>query len=95
MAIFQSIVGLFFAGFSLAYWIRVAGKGEDHFRESMERRFGVEISRTLRGHWKVRSGGPWIRGLGIELLQIAYFLVAFAGWSFGLGVVFGLMSFLE
>jgi hypothetical protein len=93
--ILQAVLGVLFAGASLLFWIRVTGRGEDRFREAIARRYRGSISRTLRGHWQVTGARSRLAGLGIELLQLGYFMAAFAAWASGMLVVFGLMNGLE
>lgn len=66
---------------NLAFWWWVVRHGDDRARRWAEGRFGVTIERGPRGHWRVRGASSWLAGLGIELLQLLFFLGAFVVWA--------------
>jgi hypothetical protein len=68
---------------NLFFWWRVV-RGDPRFRERMARAFGVEIDMGSRGHWSVRGDVPLLRRLGIEMLQLAYYMGAFVVWAVGM-----------
>ena len=89
----MAVLSLGVAGLSIGYWWLAMTRWMERFRRRCERRYGVVIAME-RGHWSVTSGGPWYRRLGIEMLQLAYFLGVFAGWAIGMGLGIGLLSLL-
>jgi hypothetical protein len=90
------VVGLAFAALNIKYWHYIVTRHDHRMREGVERRYGVTIVRGYRGHWKVTSGpGSKLTHLRIELLQIVYFLRAFAIWAVALGGVIGVMALLQ
>ncbi len=93
--IVQTVIGLGFAALNIVYWWLVVGRGSERFRRRCERRYGVVIELGGKGHWRVSGGGPWYRRLGIELLQLAYFMGAFVVWAAGLLLVILLLWSLE
>ena len=76
-----AIVGVGCAALNLAYWYVVVTRGERRFRAWVERHYRVSIGHGHRGHWRVSGEGSKLRLLGIELLQLAYFMGAFVVWS--------------
>jgi hypothetical protein len=78
---------------NLYYWFRLV-RGEPRFREWVKRRYGVTITLT-RGHWNVRGSGSRLRDLGLEFLQLAYFMAGFFVWGLGMLLAVGLMSLIE
>jgi hypothetical protein len=85
--IVQSILGLGAMGLNIAYWWLVVSRWEVRFRRRCERRYGVSIQTAFKGAWKVIGARPWYQRLGIELLQLAYFMGAFLVWGVGVLLV--------
>ena len=93
--IVMMILGLSLAGCSLYFWFRVV-RGEDRFRERVERRYGVQIIRGMRGHWRITTRErPALARLGIEMLQLAYYMGAMLVWGLGIGVGVLLLSLVQ
>ena len=89
-------IGIAFAVGNIAYWKLVMTRGHERFRRYCERRYGVAIGTGHKGHWQVGGdGGPWYRRLGIELLQLGYFMGAFVAWAVGLVGLFAVMKALS
>jgi hypothetical protein len=88
------IVVAAFAVLNILFWMRVVTRWAEQFRRRCERRYGVVITIGFRGAWNVTGGGPWYRSLGIELLQLAYFMGAFVVWIIGMLCVVAVMSLL-
>jgi hypothetical protein len=90
----SALVGLALAAASLLFWSRVM-RNDTWFRAGVERRFGVTIT-MYRGHWRVISARhSWLVRLGIELLQLVYFIGAFLVWALCLLVGLGALSLLQ
>lgn len=70
---------------NLAYWWWVVSS-EDRCRQLVEGAYGVRITRGPRGHWVVEGDRPWWARLGLELLQLGYFMGAFVLWAIALVV---------
>lgn len=90
--VLQSVLGILAAAASMTFWTFVARRWEGRFRERCERRYGVTITYSGRSQWHVIGPGAWYRRLGIELLQLAFFMGAFVVWAVGLLGVLGLMA---
>lgn len=88
------LLGAVFAVLNIVFWSRVMTRWSEQFRRRCERRYGVVITIGARGHWQVTSGGPWYRRLGIELLQLAYFMGAFVVWTIGMLCIIAVMALL-
>jgi hypothetical protein len=80
---------------NIAYWILVATRWQLRFRSFIARRHGVTITTGFRGFWRAQAAGSTSRLLGIELLQLAYFMLAFIVWSGLLSLALGAMFLLE
>lgn len=93
MLLLRWVVSLAAALLSLLFWMRLV-RAEPRFRDWVAQRFDVTISTGMKGHWKVRGASSWLSGLGLELLQLAYFMAGFVGWSLGLLLTLGLLSLL-
>lgn len=77
-----------FALFTLGLFFLIGPHGEALWRASVAKRFRVEIEIGGRGHWQVVSPAPWYKKLGIELLQLGFFMALFFLWALGaLGLV--------
>ena len=75
------LLGLVIFAANLGYWHLVVRRGDERFCRYVERTLGVRITRTTRWHWSVSSDRSWLYNLGVELLQLAYYMVAFAVWG--------------
>lgn len=93
MDVLRTAMALSGAVLSWLYWRRLI-KTEPRFREWVAASFDVTISTTLRGHWKVRGSGSWWKDVGLELLQLVFFLGGFALWALGLLLLLGLLALL-
>jgi hypothetical protein len=93
MDVLRMSIGLAGAALGLLFWFRLV-RAEPRFRAWVAERFDVTISTSMRGHWKVRGSGSWWGDLGIELLQLGYFMGGFVVWSIGLLMLVGLMAWL-
>jgi len=92
----QSLLGLGIAVASILFWALVVWRGEGGFRNWVARRFQVTIERGPRGHWKVTSGpGSAGRHFLIELLQLVYFMTAFAVWALGVLLAVGALALVQ
>jgi hypothetical protein len=90
--IVMTILGLAVALANGAYWWWIARRGETRFRAWCERRYGVAITYGFKGHWKVTGPRSWWSRVGIEWLQLAYFLGAMLVWGCAmLGAVLAMM----
>lgn len=88
------LLGLAIVAANLWYWHLVVRRGDERFCRYVERTLGVVITRTVRWHWDVSSDRSWIYNLGVELLQLAYYMAAFAVWGLCMMAIVGLMSLL-
>lgn len=86
------VLGLSLAAGNLYSWHWTVRRGDDRFREYVERAFDVTIGKGHRGHWRVSSGRSRLGDVGIELLQLAYYMAAFLVWGAALIGCVGLMS---
>jgi hypothetical protein len=92
--VLSALIGLALAAASLLFWSRVV-RSDGWFRTRVERRFDVTIT-MYRGHWRVSSKRhSWLTRLGIELLQLAYFIGAFCAWALGLLLGLGLLWLVQ
>ena len=93
--IIQTILGIAAMALNVLYWWRVVGRWEARFRRRCERRYGVVIKLAGRGSWDVEGDRPWHQRLGIELLQLAYFMGALLVWIAAVVLVIIMMWLLE
>jgi hypothetical protein len=92
----MSVLGLALAGGNVWFWWWVVRTGDARFRVRVERRYGVTIGRSFRGHWQITSGqSSALKRFAIELLQLAYFMGAFVVWGLLLGLGVGLMALVD
>lgn len=85
-----TLLSLTAAGLGIALWWWALRRGEPRFRDWVALRCRVTIDRTRRGHWSVTAPDRSLpERLGIELLQIAFFLGAMLVWCVGMGVAVG------
>ena len=77
------VLGLTAGLANIGYWVFVILFAHRGFRPYIERRFGVTITYGGRGMWDV-AGRSRLQNFGIEFLQLAYFLAAFAIWGIAL-----------
>ena len=82
------VLGAVGMGLNFWFWWLAVTRWNERFRQRCERRYGVTIALRGRGAWHVVGGGPWYRRLGIEMLQLAYFMGVILGWGL---VVTGVM----
>jgi hypothetical protein len=87
-------LGLILAALNLVYWFFVVTRGEPRAKAWVERRYEVVLTRGRRGHWKARGSGSKLRLVGIELLQILYFMIAFVIWAAGIGAALALLALI-
>lgn len=87
-----AVVGI---GLNLGFWWLVVTRWNERFRRRCERRYGVTIALRGRGAWHVVGGGRWYRRLGIEMLQLAYFMGAIFLWGFVVVGVIILMALIS
>lgn len=87
------ILGLGLAAGNIYYWGLVMRGGDDWFRRMVERRYRIGIGK-VRGFWQVSSGNGRLTDLGIELLQLVYFVGAFTVWAIGLLVSVAIVSWI-
>lgn len=78
-----------------AYWWFAMTRFQHRFRHYCERRFNVTIDPGARGYWRVSSGGPFLRNLGINQLQTLYILVVLIVWALSALVVVGGLKLLH
>lgn len=81
-------------GLNIGFWWLVMKRWSERWRRRCEHRYGVVITIGARGHWTVAGGGPWYRRLGIEMLQLAFFMGAFVVWALLMVGVLGVMSLI-
>jgi hypothetical protein len=86
-------LGLIAAGANIAFWMVVVVRGQQRWQRGVERMFKVVIHISHKGHWRVSGGGSWLWRLALELLQPAYFLIAFLVWAIAMLLTIGLFSF--
>jgi hypothetical protein len=91
----EGALGLAGAALSLVYWFLVAKRGHERFRLYCERRFDVRITFGSRGHWRVEGKGSWLRRVGIESLELAYFMAAFVVWAAAMSFVLLAIALIE
>jgi hypothetical protein len=95
IVILQSILGLAAMALNIGYWWLVVSRWEGRFRRWCERRYEVSIKLAGRGGWQVVGARPWYQRLGIELLQLAYFMGAFLVWGVAIVLVIVVMAALS
>lgn len=88
-------LSLALAALSIGYWALVVTRGERRFRAWVTHRFDVAITTGARGTWRAWGKGSRIRLLGIEMLQLAYFIAAFLVWSMLLLISVGVLSLYD
>jgi hypothetical protein len=91
----QAALGIALAAANLLFWWFVVRRWQDRFRRRCERRYGVTIELTLRGHWRVSGDGSRVRRFAIEWLQLVYFMAAFALWGIAMLLGVGALSLLD
>jgi hypothetical protein len=84
--------GLIAAGANIAFWMFVVVRGQQRWQRWVERVFNVVIHVSHKGHWRVSGSVSWLWRLALELLQLAYFLIAFLVWAIALLLTAGLFS---
>jgi hypothetical protein len=75
------IVNISAAVLSIVYWFLVVTRGDPWARVRIAKAFGVSIVTSSHGLWKVAGTPSGLGALGIELLQPAFYLVAFVVWG--------------
>jgi hypothetical protein len=58
-------------------------------------RFDVVITTGTRGTWRASGSGSKLRLIGIENLQLAYFMAAFLVWSVLVVISVGVLGLAE
>jgi hypothetical protein len=80
---------------NLGYWAFVVTRGERHFRAWVMQRFDVVITTGSRGTWRESGTGSKLRLIGIEMLQLAYFMAGFLVWSVLVLISVGMLGLIE
>jgi hypothetical protein len=92
--IVQAVLGVGLAAANMVFWWFVVRRWHDRFRRRCERRYGVTIGWTARGHWRVSGDVSRLRRFAIEWLQLVYFMAAFAVWGVAMLLGIGVLSLL-
>jgi hypothetical protein len=91
----QGVLGSGLAVLSLVYWWLVSQRWSEPFRRWCERRYDVDITIGVRGHWQVSGSGSAFRRFAIGWLQLGYFMAAMVAWSIGLMIGLGGLYLLD
>jgi hypothetical protein len=91
----EIICPLLFCVANLWLWYAAVTKWNSALRLWVAKRFQVEIEDPGRGSWKVVSPIAWYKKLGIECLQLAYFMILFCGWAIASIAMVVLLGFLQ